>query len=341
MQKSEFYSFHLNQVSRSFSFCIAKLKEPLCYWVGLSYLLCRVLDTAEDAAWGNTNSKSIALSRFSDFLKDAPSETDVNLWIANIPQHIKKEERDLVQCFYRLLEDFHSLPFNVKNILQKSITSMSKGMAFFSKKNKLNELHLLCLAEVNTYCFFVAGLVGELLTNLLQAHSRDLHLQKNIYLKAHHFGLFLQKINLLKDQNEDKKQGRFLVPEREKFLSSLLQNAKNSIDYIRLIPVAEKEFRLFCAWSLFLGLSSLAFIEVSFLSGLMNKIPRAVTEKILAQVETIIENDQKLLELFNSMLPSYKELPLLKSSYAEFSWTLSPLYEGAITSNDLIDLGIV
>lgn len=341
MQDLNFYQSHLDQVSRSFAFCIARLKQPLRSWVGLSYLLCRVLDTAEDAPWSDNQAKLNSIEQFNEFLQKAPDSESVAAWIQSIPRDIKKEELHLIQDLGLLLNDLHTLPDEAKSVLQNSIVSMGKGMAFFSQKNKLNELRLLNLTEVNTYCFFVAGLVGELLTNLVQANNPALNFPKDIYLKAHHFGLFLQKINLLKDQNEDKKQGRDLVPEREKFLSSLLKNAKNAIDYICLIPIAEKEFRLFCAWSLFLGLSSLTFIEVSFLSGLFNKIPRAITEQVLGKVESVIENDQKLLELFNAMLPKYADSPMLTTSTSEFCWTLSPLYKGSITSEDLVDLGIV
>lgn len=341
MQDTSFYQHHLDQVSRSFAFCIARLKEPLRTWVGLSYLLCRALDTAEDAAWDNKEEKIRSLEQFKLFLQNQPTTETTAKWVQKIPKNIKKEEHELLQKLDLLLNDLHNLPENVKIILQNSIISMNQGMTFFSKKNKLNELRLLNLSEVNTYCFFVAGLVGELLTNLLRADKPTIHFPKNIYLKAHHFGLFLQKINLLKDQSEDKEQGRFLIPERAPFLASLAKNAKNSIDYILSIPASEKEFRLFCAWSLFLGLSSLSFIENSFLSGLVGKIPRSMTEKLLSKVESLIESDQQLLELFNTMLPQYKEASLLQNTQAEFSRILPSLYEGFLTSEELADLGII
>jgi len=341
MQTANFYQNHLDQVSRSFAFCIARLKEPLRTWVGLSYLLCRVLDTAEDAAWDNKEAKIESLDQFKLFLQAMPQPVILKSWIQTIPKDIKKEEHQLVQDLGLLLGDLHELPDHVKSILQNSITSMNQGMSFFSKKNKLNELRLLNLSEVNTYCFFVAGLVGELLTNLLRADKPAITFPKNIYLKAHHFGLFLQKINLLKDQNEDKNHGRFLIPERAPFLASLAKNAKNSIDYILSIPASEKEFRLFCAWSLFLGLSSLSFIENSFLSGLVGKIPRSMTEKLLSKVESLIDSDQKLLELFNTMLPQYKEISSAPATQTEFSPILPSLYIGSLTSADLADLGIV
>ncbi len=49
LKEAEFYQTHLDRVSRSFAFCIRQLPDPLRGWVGLSYLLCRILDTIEDS----------------------------------------------------------------------------------------------------------------------------------------------------------------------------------------------------------------------------------------------------------------------------------------------------
>ena len=51
MNNVDFYQNHLNKVSRSFAFCIPRLEGNLREWIGLSYLLCRLLDTVEDALW--------------------------------------------------------------------------------------------------------------------------------------------------------------------------------------------------------------------------------------------------------------------------------------------------
>jgi phytoene/squalene synthetase len=341
VQNPEFYQLHLNKVSRSFAFCIARLREPLRTWVALSYLLCRVLDTSEDAIWVVESEKTKSLHDFKKFLFALPLESEVFAWQQKVPATL---ERNLLNDFYLLLIDFHSLPDKTRKLLQRSITSMNEGMIYFSDKNKKNELKLHNLAEVNSYCFFVAGLVGELLTDLIKEIIPDVALPQDIYLKSHHFGLFLQKINLLKDQKEDEQQGRFLVPDRKELLNSLFKNARGAVDYIVHIPSAQKEFRLFCAWSLFLGLSSLKWIESSFLTGLSNKIPRWMTEKLLVQVETIIENDKALQTLFNEMLHAQSQQTYLAKSATSASaqaWPLAPLYKGPLNISDFADLGLI
>lgn len=346
MQNSEFYQQHLNHVSRSFAFCIARLKEPFRTWVALSYLLCRSLDTAEDALWTHAESKLHSLLEFKSFIEHKPSFEKIQNWISDIPTTIKKEEAALLEDLALLLEDFYELKPSVQNKLRQAVVSMSEGMIFYSRQHK-TELKLLNLVEVNNYCFFVAGLVGELLTDLVKEIIPENKFSEDIYLKSYHFGLFLQKINLLKDQSEDEKQGRFLVPDRNEMIASLLKNARGAVDYLISIPRTQKEFRLFCAWSLFLGLSSLNWIEKAqltrlfSLNSLSNKLPRWMTEKLLAQVEDIIENDQALLKLFQEMLPPAQSSTPDSTPLTHHTWAFSSIYKGALTSSDLADLGLV
>ena len=70
---------------------------------------------------------------------------------------------------------------------------------------------------------------------------------------AYHFGLFLQKVNILKDQQEDEAAGRFLVPDRRALLASLRDNARGALQYILALPRGERGYRIFCAWSLMIG----------------------------------------------------------------------------------------
>ena len=53
MSEIAYYQPHLDRVSRSFAFCIARLEGEMREWVSLSYLLCRLLDTVEDAPWAD------------------------------------------------------------------------------------------------------------------------------------------------------------------------------------------------------------------------------------------------------------------------------------------------
>ena len=126
---------------------------------------------------------------------------------------------------------------------------------------------------------------------------------------AFHFGLFLQKVNLLKDQRGDEKEGRFLVPDREQLLASLCENAEGALAYLTELPADEKGYRVFCAWSLFLGGASLSWIEKSFQAADGTKIPRNVTQELLASVEALVLDNDALRSGFHEYFPT---LPALK-----------------------------
>lgn len=335
-----FYQNHLDYVSRSFAFCIARLPEPLRTRVSLAYLLCRVLDTAEDALWADHSAKQQSFKLFENFLHTPPDSLQVQNWIQLVGQNeIKDTEKKLLSDFALLLADFHSLPLLTQDKLRRSITCMSQGMSYFSDLYK-GELKLKDLKEVNQYCFFVAGTVGELLTDLISENIGATKLSKETYLRSHHFGLFLQKINILKDQNEDEKNNKFFIHNKEEFIMSLKTNAHHALHYILSIPVQQKEFRLFCSWSLFIGLSSLGWIQNSWLSKLAAKLPRSLTEQLLGRVESIINDNMALQKLFTELLPNantphhqLKPIPLNLNQNI-----INTRYYGVLDNSDLAGL---
>jgi hypothetical protein len=335
MNSLGFYQQHLDRVSRSFAFCIARLEGDLRLWVSMSYLLCRILDTVEDAAWTDLAMKQRAFAQFQDFMQTPPSAT-VNAWAASFPAGLPESEILLLQDAFLIFTDFHALPDFAASKIRRGVLNMARGMIHFSTGG---ELRLKTLAEVNQYCFFVAGVVGEILTDLLKEKTA-LQTPKNIYVLAHHFGLFLQKINLLKDQAGDEKEGRYLVPSRPELLKSLSADARGALEYLQTIPLTAKGYRLFCAWSLFLGLASLPWINNSWARKVLEKIPRPLTEKILAEVEAIIDDNQALERFFHKQ---YAATPVPAMSTAATPATgawFQRLYEGPLDGAQLAELGL-
>jgi phytoene/squalene synthetase len=336
MNSIGFYQAHLDRVSRSFAFCIARLDGDLRYWVSHSYLLCRILDTVEDAPWKSAEKKAKSFHFFEGFLAAAPNEDAIQEWAFEFPP-LPEHESKLLQDAYTIFRDFHSLPSAVRQKILRSVLNMSRGMRHFSGAP---ELRLRSLSEVNQYCFFVAGLVGELLTDLVGEKIPAFLGKEKSYASAHHFGLFLQKINLLKDQAEDEKQNRFLVPSRPELLNSLRADAQGAIAYLQSLPISEKGFRLFCAWSLFLGLASLPWIQKAWARGIFGKIPRLFTEKLLTKVEQVIDDNNALIALFHELLPPFAHSAKPVSSVASLEW-FEKIYEGSLSREHLIELGMI
>lgn len=312
-----FYQSHLDRVSRSFAFCIKELEGKFRLQVSLCYLLFRVLDTVEDAQWATRLEQETSFLKFHDFVEKLPNEAELASWTLGFPQSISTGEYDLLQDAGKLFVLLHAEPTEIKNIIKSSLRSMARGMLYFcqySVQEKAEKnLILNSIFEVNRYCFFVAGIVGEMLEQLFQADENQnskLDVQHKISakrrLESFHFGLFLQKINVLKDQIDDQKEGRFLVPNREAVLLSLKINAYEAFEYLISTPLSAISYRLFCAWSLYLGLASLPYIEEGYRQGRGKKIPRLKAFSVFQKVRGLINDNAALEVLFYKLIKEIK-----------------------------------
>lgn len=345
MSKTDFYQQHLDRVSRSFAFCIRELDEPLRSWVGLSYLLCRVLDTIEDTYWGDKAKQIEQLRKFNQYLQHPPSINEFNEWLRHFPEKLQKDEKALLNKSAILFEDLEKQSTPAQNILRRNISIMNGGMEYFISKNDGNSIRLQTLAEVNQYCFFVAGIIGELLTQLILIKTPFAHSPATLMCNAHHFGLFLQKVNLLKDQQSDETEKRYLVPDRNKLLISLLNDSLRAFEYLKSIPVEEKGYRTFCGWSLMLGLASLPWISRAWSEKSSIKIPRVETSRLLEKIKNAISDNQKLSELFSDLYSAIPEHTLagnqkITSSKAAPAW-FQEIYTPGMPVDHMADLGFI
>lgn len=297
---------HLERVSRSFAFCIAKLETPLRHQVGLAYLICRILDSIEDSAWKDDGgsvegasalgrislgriSQHEAFEKFVAFLKVQPSDADVCTWADRllISAVMPDSERILVRDAHLVFALFWQERARVREVMRAPVESMARGMMEF------RGLKLRGLQDVNRYCFFVAGVVGEILTGLVRLIGEDRGVKVATSLvEGFRFGLFLQKVNLLKDRETDLLEGRDLVPSRLAVFRSAFEDAKVAFSYLKSVPVTLEGYRLFCGWSLFLGLASLPHIAGR------KKIGRLETVALMAAVERRVRSNSDLEVLF-------------------------------------------
>jgi phytoene/squalene synthetase len=339
VDRSDFYQEHLDRVSRSFAFCIARLDEPLREYVGLGYLICRLVDTVEDAPWKTFAEQSQSFADF-DHLLSKVSREGCRKWADGISKEIPQGEKLLLDDAFEILNDFQKLPPAVYEALIHPIRSMSRGMRFYMERTALaGELRLRDQVDVNRYCFFVAGVVGEMLTQLLKTEIPEL--PKVDLVQAYRFGLFLQKVNLLKDQASDEPQGRFLIPSRPLVRANVMVDAREAFAYLLSIPHGAESFRLFCAWSLFLGLASLPWIDQADREKRTLKISRDETFVLLAKVEELILNDEKLRELFEDLyVKAFAQpcIPLTPEASTPEEPPYLALYEGALSPEQVVTI---
>lgn len=329
--KAEFYQTHLDRVSRSFAFCIRQLPSPLREWVGLSYLLCRVVDTIEDAPWTKSEAQLIAFAKFDRALLYSDQVPLLDGWIKDFPSDLNEGEVDLLNDAAILMRDYHQFPASISQVMRDLIHSMSLGMQHFCRTKTGGRLQLNTLAEVNQYCFFVAGVVGELLAKLVARVEPQFRISQTTLLRAHHFGLFLQKVNLLKDQVGDERLGRHFIPSRELVEESSRENANSALEFLLALPKEQTEFRRFCAWSLFLGLESLSVARNSIAEDRVLKVSKETTDDVLSSVEATLEDNVGLRRLFQTLAQKlgWKVAPA-PSRPVEFTPWMQDLYSGGL-----------
>ncbi len=342
LKEAEFYQTHLDRVSRSFAFCIRQLPDPLRGWVALSYLLCRILDTVEDSPWVSKEDQKKAFHLFDRALQSAKASTALNDWAQIFSRDINSHERALLIDAEVILQDLHRLPPPVRDLIVELVQSMSLGMQYFADANPPGTLRLKSLSEVNQYCFFVAGLVGELLAKLLAKVDPLFPINQVTVLRAHHFGLFLQKVNLLKDQVTDENVGRHLLPSRAEVEKSAETNASEAFEFLLQLPMEHIEFRRFCAWSLFLGLESVSAARQSLGARKVLKVSRDKTTEIIGAVEDALTNEAAMLDLFNTAL---QRLEWTRSAGSSVTAAVVPewllrFYRGRLQPQGLQQLGL-
>ena len=309
MQDWLFYHKHLEKVSRSFSFCIAQLPSPQREWIALSYLLFRIADTIEDSNWQNQEQQFEKFSFLQNALEHRLTMKELDYWLKGFPDDINKGESLLLADLNLLLDDFYQLPSLEREQLRKNINQMMHGMMHFLKHHQIdNELTLSSDKQLNQYCFFVAGLVGELLTVFFSSAFSSFNITDEVLLNSFHFGLFLQKINILKDQLVDEKLGRKFMPSRKNVRESVEEHAIKAFEYIKSLPIeAGRAYRIFCGWSLFIGLASIKWIDKSYIKKKAYKISYAETMSIVVKVKINIDSNKALEKMFNSYLSMIKK----------------------------------
>jgi phytoene/squalene synthetase len=295
VQDASFYQRHLDAVSRSFALCIPQLDEPFRGRVALAYLLFRVLDTVEDAPFADRDQQQRLFDEFRRLLRERPASGRGAQLARAFPSSLTSAEASLLEVSDLLFADAWELPEEARAVLLGALDRVAQGMAAYARRGAV--LRLLDVEDVCRYCCFVAGIVGELLTRLWALDGG----RPPSMLAAYRFGLYLQKVNILKDQREDEAAGRFMVPDRAALMASLREDGRGALEYLTALPREARGYRIFCSWSLMLGATSLSQLDAPAQSR------RAETLALLGRTAEIVEDDAALSRLFRELLPPLPE----------------------------------
>ncbi len=205
----------LEKTSRTFALSIPVLPEPTRREVMVAYLLFRIADTFEDAAHWEPDCRIEALGEFNGLLRHHSLEETVRLaakWsAAGASPHAGY--RELIAEVPFVLDSFFALdPAAVASVREHVIRS-AEGMARFVARTREGSLVLSDVADLQAYCYVVAGIVGEMLTELFLRGRGELSpVSPFLRERAATFGEALQLVNILKDASADAAEGRSYLP---------------------------------------------------------------------------------------------------------------------------------
>ena len=205
----------LARTSRTFALSIPPLPEPTRREVTVAYLLFRIADTFEDAAHKPPEDRIRALRDFVDLLHSlSPAEATLfsGEWkAAGWATHAGYEE--LLGQIPLVLDALRSLSPGAVEAIRGPVVRSADGMASFVARTRDGRLDLASLEDLEAYCYTVAGLVGEMLTELFLLGRPGLApVAPALQARAAAFGEGLQLVNILKDARSDAAEGRSYLP---------------------------------------------------------------------------------------------------------------------------------
>lgn len=314
---SEDFAFQaemLQGVSRTFALTIPQLPEGLRHVVGNAYLLCRIADTIEDADTLTIEQKKYFGDAFVAVVAGQASARDFGAALSPLlTGRTLDTERELVAQADRVLRVTHGFSREEQAALLRCVQIMTEGMEAF-EESQFSE-GVRNMAQMDAYCYHVAGVVGEMLTTLFCLHSPvAARRRRALEALAVSFGQGLQMTNILKDVWDDKQRGvcwlpidvfarhgydiRALAPDHlgPAYAAGMLDlvaaahgHLKNALAYTLLLPRREIGVRKFCLWALGMAVLTLQNIRrnPAFTSGHQVKISRRSVKAVVVVTHLI------------------------------------------------------
>lgn len=326
----------LQGVSRTFALTIPQLPAGLETVTGNAYLLCRIADTIEDDVALDSAAKDRFTAWFTGVVAGEADAADFAAQLAPLlGETASAAERDLIAhtpAVVRLTHGFNPLQ---QASLVRCVRIMSTGMARFQRHAGVQGL--ADLPALDDYCYHVAGVVGEMLTELFCDYSPAFarHGPEHLRRLGVSFGQALQMTNILKDIWDDHARGVCWLPRSvfaeagfdlsqldpahydpafgaglEQLIRIACGHLHNALEYVLCIPREEAGMRRFCLWSLGMALLTLRNIHrrLDFRGGGEVKISRR-TVRLTVLASNLATRHDRLLRALFKLTPAVWRFP--------------------------------
>lgn len=313
-------------VSRTFALTIPVLPGELACVVTNAYLLCRLADTIEDDVALTDAQKTEFHARFVRIVQgDEPAAPFAAELAPLLSDRTLEDERDLVRNTEKVVRITHGFSESERAALTRCVAIMCRGMPRFQRNRSAAGLPVL--RDLDEYCYYVAGVVGEMLTELFILHCPELEAERERMFKlAVSFGQGLQMTNILKDIWDDQQAETCWLPravfdehgfdlsklepgsQSPEFADGLRElvgvahaHLRNALDYGLMIPTRETGIRKFCLWAIGLAVLTLRKIDrnPAFASGADVKVTRRTVKATILTTNLALKSNRALRLVFD------------------------------------------
>src|SRR5262245_52206378 len=292
---------HLKGVSRTYAIVIPMLPGELDDAVGLAYLLMRIVDTLEDAPELSDERRRADLRALDGILAGGGVNlhSDLARPVGDVPA-----ERDLMAVSPEVLRRIAGLRPEYAGAIRTCARKMIGGvLEIMDRAERLGRAYpaVRDSAELRQYCYYVAGVVGEMLCEMMAHYLRTPALTK-LRDVAVELGIGLQLVNILKDALKDAKHGRRYLPLTDEgrvspaeIYETILKEARTSLEkgaeFVLALPATAWQLRSFCGLPIAWGAMTLARAASDASRA---KIGRAAIQDSIEQFSRRARDDQAL-----------------------------------------------
>lgn len=293
----------LLKTSRTFALAIPLLPEPTRRAVGVAYLLFRIADTFEDATTWPREQRIEALEAFVDLLESPPelmareAKRQSTEWLIKPPVEHAGYLELLAEAPHVLAQLDELAPGVRARVVHHAVRTTEGMAAVVARADERGNLRLGSVRELKDYCYLVAGIVGELLTDVFLHDSPGLASEREVlrqYMGS--FGEGLQLINILKDAGDDARDGRVYLPPavpRAELLALARADLDDANRYVQALQRAgaPRGYLAFTGISLLLAFASLDRLEAE---GPGAKVPRQEVARLFEVLERELDAGRAL-----------------------------------------------